>query len=57
MMIRLIRWLRRNMYRNARALGDVQAVATGRIVYRIVQRKAGAMSRRALNKVTRSLIK
>lgn len=54
-MIKLIRFLRRNMYNNARVLGDVQAVLTGRLLHRMVQRKAGAMSRRLLNKGTRKL--
>lgn len=50
-MIGVIRFLRRNMYRNARVLGDVQAVLQGRIVDRIVQRQAGKLSRKALNKL------
>jgi hypothetical protein len=52
-MIKLIRALRRRMYKNARVLGDVQAVLQGRIVQRVVQRKAGAAARRAINKVVK----
>lgn len=55
-MIWLIRKLRSSMYRNARMLGDVQAVMQGRIVHRIVQRKAGAATRRMLNKGLRGLL-
>lgn len=54
-MIKLIRALRRRMYRNAKILGDVQAVLQGRIVARIAERKAGAGARKALNKLTRKL--
>jgi hypothetical protein len=57
LILKTIRFLRRNMYRNARMLGDVQAVLQGRIIHRYVQRKAGAASRRLLNRTTRGLRK
>lgn len=54
-MIKLIRWLRRSMYRNARVLGDVQAVATGRVAHRYIQRQTGKLARRAINKALRGI--
>ena len=48
-MIKLIRRYRRNAYRSAKFLGDVQAIITGKWVQRYVQRKVGALSRRGMN--------
>lgn len=55
-MIHIIRWLRRRMYRNARVLGDVQAVMQGRIVHRTLQRQLGKRSRKIIHKLTRRFL-
>ena len=49
--VRLIRKYRRNAYRSAKALGDVQAILQGRIGQRVVQRVVGKASRKAMNRV------
>jgi hypothetical protein len=51
MILKLIRKSRRYAYNYARIAGDVQAVLTGRIINRIVQRELGKRSRRTLNKL------
>jgi hypothetical protein len=43
------------MYRNAKILGDVQAVLQGRLLHRYVERKTGKAARRAINKLTKGL--
>lgn len=50
-LIGLIRKVRSRAYKTAKTLGDVQAVLQGRFVDRAVQRKAGALTRKQLNKL------
>lgn len=50
-MIRLLRKYRKHAYRTAKVAGDAQAIMQGKFVQRLVQREAGAVSRRGLNKL------
>jgi hypothetical protein len=52
-MIGFIRAVRRRMYKQARILGDVQAVLQGRIGQRIAQRQAGALARKYINRLVK----
>lgn len=51
MLLKTIRKVRGRCYKTAKTLGDVQAVLQGRLADRLVQRQAGKMSRKTLNKL------
>jgi len=52
-MLKMIRFLRSRMYRNAKILGDVQAVMTGQIGNRVGRRVAGKYSGRGMGRMFR----